>query len=104
MSFGAAGARSAAEKPPRCFGAHAPHLPRRLLRALGRVLLIRSLTCSAAPCSWGTWPPNPSWRFSPALLGGGPGARRGRHRSVVAVRGSADLGDRDRTLRRVGLN
>src|SRR5438270_4041942 len=30
--------RSTAEKPPRCFGAHAPHLRRRLLRALGRVL------------------------------------------------------------------
>ena len=30
--------RNAAEKPPRCFGAHAPHLRRRHLRALGHVL------------------------------------------------------------------
>src|SRR5439155_13592710 len=61
----------------------APHLRRRHLhptkptgfagtpdlRALSRVLRIRSFTCSAAPCIWVTWPPNPSWRSPPALLG-----------------------------------
>src|SRR5437899_12990934 len=29
---------------------------------------IRSLPCSAAPCIWGTWPPNPSWRLPAVLL------------------------------------
>jgi hypothetical protein len=43
--------RDAAEKPDRIFCAHARHLLRRLLRSSLRVCRIRSLRCSAPPCS-----------------------------------------------------
>src|SRR5205823_9011904 len=65
-------------------------------------LRIRFLTCSAAPCIWGTWPPNPSWRFPAVLLergqrlrdrGGGRPRRAGHDR--VGGYGNVPVTNRD---------